>query len=621
MLRTLFEIKGFRCSHPRNALLKGKGGWIHKAYFHKHTQLLDKKRKLKIVPIQAPRLDIDMSTYHPELIRNFSIVSHIDHGKTTLSTKLLEETGSLHSDNLNPTYLDKLAVEQERGITVKAQTASMFYQYKDKTYLLNLIDTPGHVDFSYEVSRSLKACEGAVLLVDASRGIQAQTMANFWLAFEADLQIVPCVNKIDMKNAQTTLVMKQMVDVFGVDKDAILQISAKNGIGIHTLLNSIIEQIRPPSNSNPDGLFKGLLFDSWYGNEWSGVICLVKVVEGSIKIGDEIRSAYSKKFYAVSDVGIMYPEMKSSGALYPGQVGYICCGMKSTQEALVGDTLCASKYQDLVPFPGFKIPKAMVFGGIYPANESDFTALDEAIHKLKLTDPSVVIQKDSNDVLGLGFRCGFLGLLHMDVFSQRLRQEYGTSVITTAPTVTFRVKVSGDDFVDVSSPSEWPEAGNIVATEEPVLNATIVTPKQYMGDIVKLVQDKRGSGQDVTFLDEERVVIKFVIPLAEVITEFYDKLKTVSSGYATFDYEIGGFQAAPMVKITILLNGDPVGPLSLITHRDKAYEQGRDLVARLKQVLKKQQFELAIQAAIGKKVIARETCVATSTSSPLTLSA
>eukprot|EP01126_Amoeba_proteus_P052031 TRINITY_DN6256_c0_g1_i22.p1 TRINITY_DN6256_c0_g1~~TRINITY_DN6256_c0_g1_i22.p1 ORF type:complete len:537 (-),score=120.40 TRINITY_DN6256_c0_g1_i22:250-1860(-) len=482
----------------------------------------------------------------------------------------------------------------------------MIYVYEGDEYLLNLIDTPGHVDFNYEVSRSLRACEGAILLVDAVKGVQAQTVANFWLAYEANLHIISAINKVDIKTAMVGLVSQQIFESFSISN--ITRISAKTGLGISTLLDRVIEEIPPPVGVM-EAPFRSLLFDSWYGNEWSGVVSLVKVVDGCVHIGDEIQTYEGEKTYRVNDVGIMYPEQASTSVLYTGQVGYITCGMKQTSEALVGDTLfssCVPK-SAITPFPGFKEPKPMVFGGIYPSDDGEFQRLSEAIQKLALTDRAVTLQKDTNDILGLGYKCGFLGMLHMEVFSQRLRQEFGASVITTAPMVTYRVKIAGNEgYTFVTNPSEWPSGDKLLLSEEPILNATIVCPKEYMGPILKLCTEKRGIQQSMKFIDETRVVMKYILPLAELLQKFYDKLKSLSSGYATLDYEEAGYVQSDLVKVTILLNGEPVHPLSIICHKSKAQDQGRALSVKLKETISRQLFEIAIQASVGGKIIARE---------------
>lgn len=548
-------------------------------------------------------LNFNLKDFPSDRIRNFSIIAHIDHGKSTLADRLLELTGTISSRQKVAQVLDKLQVERERGITVKAQTASLFYEYQGQIYLLNLIDTPGHVDFAYEVSRSLYACQGALLLVDAAQGVQAQTMANFYLAFEQELTIIPVINKIDMANADPERVSKEMEKAFDIVQEDILLVSAKMGIGIDKLFEAIILKIKPPAGSET-GKFKGLLFDSWY-DEYRGVICLIEVIDGSIKKGDIITAAHAGQSYEVLDIGLMYPEPYSTGALYTGQVGFLISGMKTVKEARVGDTFYHTK-QPVPALPGFKPAKSMVFAGIYPLDASDFDAVRDAIEKLTLNDPSVHVEKESSMALGLGFRCGFLGLLHMDVFKQRLEQEYNASIIVTSPTVLYRVKLTNGDEMIVENPSKFPETTLIDEVFEPIVNATIITPKDYLGNIMKLCQDRRSEQKEMNFIDENRIVLRYKMPLNEIITDFYDKLKSLSAGYASFDYEQAGFEPADLVKMNILLNGKPVDALSMIVHKDKAQSVGRQLTTKLKEVIHRQMFEVAIQAAIGAKVIARE---------------
>lgn len=546
----------------------------------------------------------DLQTFKPDQIRNFSIIAHIDHGKSTLADRLLEITGTISSRQKNEQVLDKLQVERERGITVKAQTASILYEYKGKIYLLNLIDTPGHVDFSYEVSRSLYACQGALLLVDAAQGVQAQTMANFYLAFEQNLDIIPLINKIDMANADPERIAGEMNKAFDIDRDDVLLISGKTGIGLDQLFPAIIERIRPPKG-NESGPFKGLLFDSWY-DEYRGVICLVEVIDGCLRKGDRIESGNTGETYEVLDIGLMHPEPMIMNALYTGQVGYLIAGMKTVREARVGDTLFhVGKPVELLP--GFKPAKSMVFAGIYPVEASEFDQVRDAIEKLTLNDPSVHVEKESSVALGLGFRCGFLGLLHMDVFKQRLEQEYDVAIIATSPTVLYRVKLTNGEEMVIENPSKFPEEVKIDSVLEPMINATIITPKDYLGSILKLCQDRRGEQKEMTYLDENRLILRYKLPLNEVVTDFYDKLKSLSAGYASFDYEEAGYEEADLVKMNVLLNGKPVDALSVIVHRDKAFYVGRQLTQKLKEVIHRQMFEVAIQAAIGAKVIARET--------------
>ncbi len=547
--------------------------------------------------------DIDLKNSPPEQIRNFSIVAHIDHGKSTLSDRLLEETGTISEREKKDQFLDKLQVEKERGITVKANTASMFYTYNGKQYLLNLIDTPGHVDFSYEVSRSLYACQGAVLLVDAGQGVQAQTMANFYLAFEQDLSIIPMMNKIDLPTAEPDRVAYEMEHVFDFKKDEIIMGSAKKGIGIKELLQAVIERI-PAPQSNLNEPLKALLFDSWF-NEYKGVICLIAIKNGMIKKGDIITLAKSGLNYEVLELGLMYPEEQPVNALYAGQVGYVITGMKTVQEARVGDTLYHTK-QPVTPFPGFKPAKPMVFAGIYPVDSTDFDLLRDAIEKLTLNDASVTVEKKTSNALGLGFRCGFLGLLHMDVFKQRLEQEYNMSVIATAPSVLYKIKLRNGETIDIESPADFPDPGTIETIFEPMIKATIIVPKTYLGALLKLCEEKRGEQIEMQFLTEERIILTYKLPLNEVATDFYDELKSLSSGYASFDYEQSGYEPSDLVRLDILLNGQQVDALSTIVHEDSAYYIGRALTKKLKDVIPKQLIEVAIQAAIGAKIIARE---------------
>ncbi|HEV2600774.1 MAG TPA: translation elongation factor 4 [Candidatus Babeliales bacterium] len=546
---------------------------------------------------------IDLKLFTPDLIRNFSIIAHIDHGKSTLSDRLLETTGTLSDRQKNEQFLDKLQVEKERGITVKAQTASMFYDYNGKTYLLNLIDTPGHVDFNYEVSRSLYACQGALLLVDAAQGVAAQTMANFYLAFDQDLSIIPIINKIDMANADPDRISEQLHKLFDFEKDSILLASAKANIGIKEILNAAIERI-PAPKTNPTGLLRALLFDSWY-DEYRGVICLIAIHDGQVKKGDQISFAHTGLSYDVLEIGLMYPDEQPMDALYAGQVGYIITGMKTVKEARVGDTMFHAK-KPVTAFPGFKPAKPMVFAGIYPVENIDFELLRDAIEKLTLNDASVTVEKKSSPALGLGFRCGFLGLLHMDVFRQRLEQEYDLSVIVTAPSVLYRVRLKKDqEILNLESPSDFPEPNFIDEVLEPMIIGTIITPQAYLGNMIKLCEEKRGVQISLSYIDEDRIILKYRLPLNEVATDFYDLLKSLSSGYASFDYEEAGFDPGDLVKMDILINKKPIDALSCVVHRDKAYDLGKELVERLQKSIPRQMFDVAIQAALGAKILAR----------------
>jgi elongation factor 4 len=547
---------------------------------------------------------INLAQFTPDKVRNFSIIAHIDHGKSTLSDRLLEYTGTLAAHIRHEQFLDKLQVEKERGITVKAQTASMFYEHNGTTYLLNLIDTPGHVDFSYEVSRSLYACQGALLLTDASQGIEAQTMANFYLAFEQNLTIIPVINKVDMTTADPERVKEQLNKFFDFNKDEIVLASGKSGIGIQEILTAVIERIPAPVSTVSEPL-RALLFDSWF-DEYRGVICLVALNNGVIKKGDNITLNYTNNSYEVLELGLMYPDMVQQPALYAGQVGYLVAGMKTVKEARVGDTIY--HYKKPVPaLPGFKPAKPMVFAGIFPVDNSEFELLRDAIEKLTLNDASVTVEKKTSSALGMGFRCGFLGLLHMDVFKQRLEQEYNLTVIATAPSVLYKVKLShSGEVVDIESPSDFPDGSQIDEVLEPMVIGTIIVPKEYLGNMLKLCEDKRGIQQEMTYIDENRIILKYKLPLNEVATDFYDELKSLSSGYASFDYEEAGFEVGDLVKMDILLNKKAVDALSVIVHEDRAYYLGKELCERLKKAIPRQLFEVVIQAAIGSKILARE---------------
>lgn len=545
----------------------------------------------------------ELSKFTPNKIRNFSVIAHIDHGKSTLSDRLLEITGTISDRQKQEQFLDKLQVERERGITVKAQTASMFYDLDGETYLLNLIDTPGHVDFSYEVSRSLYACQGALLLVDACQGVQAQTMANFYLAFEQDLKIIPVINKIDMANARLEKVSEELETLFDFKSTEIVLASGKAGIGIEEILRATIERI-PAPHSNVNAPLKALLFDSWF-DPYKGVICLIALHDGVIKKGDQITLAQSKLGYEVLEIGLMYPNETATDELYAGQVGYLIAGMKTVKEARVGDTIYHTK-APVAALPGFKPAKAMVFSGIYPVEPSEFEFLRDAIEKLTLNDASVSVEKKTSTALGLGFHCGFLGLLHMDVFKQRLEQEYNVNIIVTAPSVLYRIQLSNGTTVNIENPSEFPDPSRIDTAFEPMINATILTPSQYLGNLISLCEEKRGVQQELSYLDQDRVILRYKLPLNEVATDFYDQLKSLSSGYASFDYELAGYEPAELVKMDILLNEKAVDALSVVVQKDNAYYLGRELTERLKKEIPRQLFEVIIQAAVGAKILARE---------------
>ncbi|XP_078250841.1 translation factor GUF1, mitochondrial isoform X4 [Pogona vitticeps] len=525
-----------------------------------------------------------MSVFPAENIRNFSIIAHVDHGKSTLADRLLEITGTIAKTEHNKQVLDKLQVERERGITVKAQTASLIYNYEGTNYLLNLIDTPGHVDFNYEVSRSLSACQGVLLVVDANEGIQAQTVANFFLAFESQLAIIPVINKI----------------------------SAKLGTNVEKILQEVIERIPPPQASIHDPL-RALVFDSTF-DQFRGVIANIALFGGEIHKGQKITSAYTKKIYEVNEVGILRPGEQLTHKLYAGQVGYLIAGMKEITEAQIGDTIYLHN-QPVELFPGFRSAKPMVFAGMYPVDQSEYNNLKSALEKLRLNDSSVSLHRDSSLALGAGWRLGFLGLLHMEVFNQRLEQEYNASVILTAPTVPYKAILSSQKLIKalrtqeitIINPVEFPEKSVVAEYLEPIVLGTIVTPDEYIGKIITLCQNRRAVQKDLVYIDDHRVMMKYLFPMNEIVVDFYDTLKSISSGYASFDYEDAGYQTADLVKMDILLNGNPVEELITIVHQDKAYTVAKSMCERLKDVIPRQLFEIVIQAAIGNKIICRET--------------
>ncbi|KAJ7074297.1 P-loop containing nucleoside triphosphate hydrolase protein [Mycena amicta] len=554
-----------------------------------------------------------MQDFTCDVIRNFSIIAHIDHGKSTLADRLLELTSTIKkSEKMNRQVLDKLKVERERGITVKAQTASMIHSVNGRAHILNLIDTPGHVDFSWEVSRSLAACQGALLLVDASQGVQAQSISVFHIAQERGLKIIPVLNKIDLPAAQPERIAAQMQSTFGTDPADIIQISAKTGQGVDHVLQAIIDRIPPPTGSAQDPL-KAFLFDSFY-DRYRGVISLVAVQNGVLKKGDRIASYHTGKKYEVVEVGIMHPEETPTSSLYPGQVGYIACNMKESSEAHIGDTLHRAG-ATVDPMPGFKPAKAMVYAGIFPVDNTDFPKLEESIKRLALTDRSVNVQRESSTALGQGCRLGFLGTLHMDVFRQRLEDEHNANIIVTSPTVPYKV-VYRDREVFVSNPTEFPDAieasSHVKEIQEPVVRASIIVPEEYFGDMMDLCFAHRGEELDHRYLDagtssSARIMLNCILPLSEIVTDFFDQLKSRSSGFASFDYEEAGYRASNLAKMVFLLNGKPVDALALIIHRSKEDDIGRAWVKKLVKVIPRAQFEVPIQAAVGKKIIARET--------------
>ncbi|TPX38031.1 hypothetical protein SmJEL517_g00024 [Synchytrium microbalum] len=557
---------------------------------------------------------LDMSRYPPDLIRNFSIIAHIDHGKSTLADRMLELTGTIDtSKGKNKQVLDKLKVERDRGITIKAQTASMFYNFNGKKYLLNLIDTPGHVDFSYEVSRSLAACQGTLLLVDATQGVQAQTVANYFMAFASNLHILPVLNKVDLATADAERCTSQLAQAFEIDTTSLSHVSAKTGRGVEDLLKLVITAVPPPP-ALPNQPFRGLLFDTWY-DTYVGVICLVAISEGVVKRGQRIRSLAQDTTYEVSDLGIMFPEQTPTASLHAGQVGYLIMGIKSARDARVGDTLYAAStgVDKVAAFPGFRPARSMVYAGLFPVDANDYNKLQDALERLTLNDASVGVEKETSVALGQGFRLGFLGTLHMDVFRQRLEEEYDAAVINTAPTVPYKIHFENGSEVVIHNPAQWPEPNvihNAKEFHEPMVIGTLVFPQEYMGKLMELCGAHRGEQLEYTYIDETRVMMKYRLPMSEVLTGFYDQLKSRSSGYASFDYEECGWQASDLVKVDLLLNGKPVDALGFIVHRSESTRIAREWVKKLKAVMSKELFEVIIQASVSGRVIARESIAA-----------
>lgn len=536
-------------------------------------------------------------------IRNFSIIAHIDHGKSTLADRILEYTGALGAKEMTDQVLDSMDLERERGITIKAHTVRLKYRAEDgQEYILNLIDTPGHVDFSYEVSRSLASCEGALLVVDASQGVEAQTVANAYLALEHNLEMIPIINKIDLPSAEPEKTKEQIEDAIGIDcSDAILT-SAKEGIGTKKILESIIKNIPPPEGDDQKPL-KALIFDSWFDN-YQGVIVLVRIFDGYIKAGKRIKLMATDNVFEVSSVGIFSPKMESVNILCSGEVGYIIAGIKNVTETKIGDTITDADDPAKEPCPGYKDIKPMVFCGIYPTSPHQYENLRDAMNKLRLNDASFSYEPETSLALGFGFRCGFLGLLHMEIIRERLEREFNLSLLSTAPTVIYRVTKSKDDIFFIENPALLPD--HYEKIEEPVVIATVFSPKDFIGPILDLCQEKRGIQKNFTFIGKDRIRVEYELPLNEILWDFYNRLKSISKGYASLDYDFLGYRESDLVKLNILLNGELVDALSLIVHRENAYYKGRDLCERLKDVIPRQLFEVIIQASIGNKIIARE---------------
>ena len=538
-------------------------------------------------------------------IRNFCIVAHIDHGKSTLADRIMEKTGQVSERDMKEQLLDSMDIERERGITIKLTPVRMFYKYKGEEYTFNLIDTPGHVDFTYEVSRSLAACEGAILVVDASQGIEAQTLTNVYLALDNDLEIMPVINKIDLPSARPDEVKKEIEDVIGLDASDAPLISAKEGLNIEQVLDDIVEKLPAPSGDENAPL-KALIFDSMYDN-YKGAICNIRVVDGELKAGDKIRFMSNKKEFEVTEVGVFAPNMYPVKSLKAGDVGYLAASIKNVKDTSVGDTVTHVDRPAQEPLKGYKKINPMVFAGVYPADGSKYNDLRDALEKLNLNDASLEFEPETSTALGFGFRCGFLGLLHMEIIEERLEREFDLDLITTAPSVSYIVTKTDGEVLKVSNPSQLPSVTEIEKIEEPIVKAHIFTPPEYVGSIMDLCQEKRGVFVDLTYLDTSRVRIEYRMPLSEIVYDFFDSLKSRTRGYASLDYEFDGYNEDDLIKLDMLLNGDVCDALSIIVHRDKAYARGRIIAEKLKDVIPRQLFEIPIQAAIGNKVIARET--------------
>jgi GTP-binding protein LepA len=539
-------------------------------------------------------------------IRNFSIIAHIDHGKTTLSDRLMERTGALTQREMTEQFLDSMDLERERGITIKQHSVRLHYRAQDgQDYVLNLIDTPGHVDFSYEVSRSLAACQGALLVVDASQGVEAQTLANAHLAVDAGLEIIPVLNKIDLPGAEPDKARQQIEDVIGIDASHAIEASAKQGLGIDEILEAIVARV-PPPQGDPDAPLRGLVFDSWF-DQYRGVVILVHVVDGRLAPGLKVRLMASGGVHEVEQLGVFTPKPLPVEALAAGEVGFVIAGIKTVSDVAIGDTLCDARHPPAEPLPGFKEIKPMVFAGLYPMDADQYAELRDALEKLRLNDSSFFYEPETSTALGFGFRCGFLGLLHMEIVEERLEREFNLELLVTAPSVRYRVHKTDGEVVEVDSPARLPEVGRIASIEEPIITATILTGDEFVGAILKLCQEKRGIQKRIHYITQTRVMIEYELPLNEILLDFYDRLKSASRGYASLDYQFSGHWTSPLVKLDILVNGDPVDALSLIVHGETAYQRGKLLAEKMRKLIPRQMFEVAIQAAIGSRVIARET--------------
>ena len=541
----------------------------------------------------------------PAFIRNFSIIAHIDHGKSTLADRLLEITGALSQREMMEQVLDTMDLERERGITIKAHAVRLMYKSDDGAlYQLNLIDTPGHVDFTYEVSRSLEACEGALLVVDASQGVEAQTLANTYLALHHNLEIIPVINKIDLPSAEPERVRDQIEQVIGLDAAGALLVSAKSGQGVHEVLEAIVHLVPPPKGS-PDAPLRALIFDSWF-DPYRGVIILLRLVDGRIRLGQKIKLFANNSVHEVEGIGYQSPKPIPSQELSAGEVGYLFANIKTISDARIGDTILDPENLAAEPLPGFEPAKPMVFAGLYPVESSEHGLLRDALEKLRLNDSAFTFEPENSVALGFGFRCGFLGLLHLEIVQERLEREFEIDLITTAPGVRYRITALDDKIIEVDNPTKFPNPSEISKIEEPIIDATVITREEYLGEILKLLEEKRGIQKKFEYIGTSRVLLTYEMPLNEIVLDFYDRLKSASRGYASLDYHFAGYRASPMVKLDVLVAGEPIDALSIIVHKEFAYERGKSLIDRLRKLIPRQMFEVALQAAIGAKIVARE---------------
>jgi GTP-binding protein LepA len=542
----------------------------------------------------------------PRFIRNFSIIAHIDHGKSTLADRLLEYTGALSQREMMEQVLDSMDLERERGITIKAHAVRLNYKADDgNMYELNLIDTPGHVDFTYEVSRSLQACEGALLVVDASQGVEAQTLANTYLALSHDLELIPVINKIDLPSAEPERIREQIEQLIGLDASEAVLASAKNGIGIREVLEAVVKRV-PAPKGDPAAPLRALVFDSWF-DPYRGVIILARVVDGTLRVGQRIRLYASGRQLEIENLGYQSPKPIPCNELTAGEAGFIFANIKTISDAQIGDTIVEEAFPDVEPLPGFQEIKPMVFAGLYPIESHEHGLLRDALEKLRLNDSAFNFEPESSVALGFGFRCGFLGLLHLEIVQERLEREFQINLITTAPGVRYRVTTTADEVLEVDNPQKFPDPSNIKHIEEPIIDATVITREEYIGEILKLLEEKRGNQKKFEHIGGDRVLLLYEVPLNEIVLDFYDRLKSASRGYASLDYQLSGYRISPLVRLDVLVAGEPVDALSMIVHRDFAYDRGKGLIERLRKLIPRQMFEVALQAAVGNKIIARET--------------